>query len=248
MSLVNVHFLDVVKKQYAFKIRSYMGSILTLIILQIFAILLAVSTTNYYHSMDSIGISIKAQIYSSDIVVIFTILWSFITAILMTTKAYRYDDYTFIATRMSSHLANIYYLITVSLFASMTTMLAGIFIKSITYFTSEAEIYYRATVSLTEYAIGFGASFLYMFVVAMIGYTIGLFVQWNRLFAIFIPVLFVGGLFYLTEHPQSPIFKTLIKFYFQESSFNQFFIKSVTIILALFLLTSLISKRLEVRQ
>ncbi len=224
-----------------------MGSILTLIFLQVIAILLASISTNY-SMYGSNGISITSHVYSSDIVLIFTFLWAFITAILITTRAYRYDDYSFIATRNSSNIANVLYLLTVSIFAGVTAMLSSFLIKSSAYFLHEAYIYERVSMSTIEYMTGLSASVLYVCLFAMAGYVIGLLVQWKRLFMVVIPVLFIGSMFSTnTYHSNPPVLEVITGFILQESSFLLFSVKVIAICVVLFLASMTISKRLEVR-
>ncbi|MCK0473012.1 hypothetical protein [Halalkalibacter sp. APA_J-10(15)] len=247
MSFASVKFSDVVKKQYAFKVRSYMGSILTLIFLQIIAIFLASSTANY-GSHGSNGITITGHMYSSDMVLIFTFLWAVITAILLTTKAYRYDDHSYIATRNSSNLANVLYLLSASIFAGVTAMLSSFLIKTIGYFVHEVHIYERVSISVIEYMTGLSASVLYVCLFAMVGYVIGLLVQWRRLFIVVIPVLFIGSMFSTNTHHSNPtVLEVITSFIFQESSFLLFSVKIIVTCVVLFLSSMVISKQLEVR-
>ena len=71
------------------------------------------------------NLNIEVKYYSADLVIIFTMLWSFITAITIHTKPYRNHDFTFVTNRMSSSLSNILFLLTASIIGSITAVLAG---------------------------------------------------------------------------------------------------------------------------
>ena len=53
----------------------------------------------------------------------FTMIWAFIVGALITSKAYRYDDFSFVTSRLSAHLANIGYMVIVSSLGGLTAFL-----------------------------------------------------------------------------------------------------------------------------
>lgn len=56
------------------------------------------------------------------------------TGILITTKAVRYDDFTFVSNRLSSNLANILFLLTASAIGGAAAVTAGFLLKIIAFF------------------------------------------------------------------------------------------------------------------
>ena len=103
MSLSRTSLMEVVKRQYLFKLKSFIQVFMTLVVLQLLAMLFSFNGVGMMGSSNG-SVEMDIQYYSADIVVVFTMLWAFITAILITTKAYRNDDFAFVTNRLSSNL------------------------------------------------------------------------------------------------------------------------------------------------
>src|SRR6185437_4463337 len=114
MSLVEVNLSKVVKRQFSFKLRAYVGVFASLIAMQILGIFFSFlgASSSYFGGS---SVSVSYTYYSADIVVGATMLWGFISAILITTKANRYDDFAFVTNRLSSNLSNMIFLIVASI-------------------------------------------------------------------------------------------------------------------------------------
>lgn len=133
MSFTQTSLVDVVRKQYAFKLKAYLLAFGTLVGLQLLAIFFSFGgVANMGTGSDDLEMNVT--LYSADIVIVFTMLWAFITGILLTTKAYRYDDFAFVTNRVSSHLANALFLVTASIVGGMCAILCRFPLKVYIYY------------------------------------------------------------------------------------------------------------------
>lgn len=248
MSLTKVSLAEVVKKQYIYKLHAYIQAFLSLIILQVIAILFSLNGSGMMGSGGGM-IDLEVHYYSADIVVAFTILWGFITAILITTKAYRNDDFILVTNRISSNLSNVLFLLTASLIGGITANLSSFLLKIIIsifksdfYINSPVEI-----VTVMDLFVGSGATVLYIFLFSALGYLVGILVQLNRVFAVVLPVVFVGGLILDGMRGDAGVIAAVFKFFFAESSFTLFLIKGICTLVLLFLAAFGLSNRMEVK-
>lgn len=251
MSLSRVSIGDIVKKQYQFKLKSYIGFFSSLIVLQLLAILF---------SLGGVGgsgrggpyLEINIRYYSADYVVIFTMIWSFIISIQMMFKEHREDDYTFVTNRLASHLSNAAFLLTVSIISGGLAILSGFLLKVISYFVLNYShvVGTGLAADLQTLFKGLLSTILFIFVFSMLGYLVGTLVQLSKMFIPLLPVLFFGFVFMSAragEAGESNIFSWIFQFYFQESVFLLFFIKMIFTSGLIFLCVLLLSSRLEVR-
>jgi hypothetical protein len=249
MSLTRVRMLDVVKKQYFYKLKAYIQVFLTLVILQVLAILFSLNGFGM-SGTSSDSIEIEVHYYSADIVIAFTMLWGFITAILITTKAYRNDDFVFVTNRVSSNLSNILFLLTASIIGGITAMLSTYLIKVIMYFF-EGDILVKSTNAIAatnELLVGAIAAILYVFIFCALGYFIGTLVQISKIFVILLPALFFGSLFLDAARGNAGIVQNVFEFIFTESSILLFIVKIIIAVGFLFSGAVILSNRMEVRQ
>src|SRR5690606_14116494 len=119
---------SVVKKQYVFKLKAYLGVFTSLLAVQLLAILFSGSGVSSSGSGMN-DMHIRVHFYSADMVLVFTFIWAFIISMLLTTKVNRYPDFTFVSYRLSSNLANIYFLVTASIIAGTSAMLSSYLVK-----------------------------------------------------------------------------------------------------------------------
>ncbi|MCQ6276562.1 hypothetical protein JMM81_16735 [Bacillus sp. V3B] len=186
MSLTTANLAETVKKQYRFKLKSNIDSFSALIGIQLLGILLSlggVASTG----RSGMNMSIDVKYYSADLVIIFTMLWSFVTAITITTKPYRNHDFSFVTNRLSSSLSNILFLLTTSIMGSITAILAGNLVRVLVFILFKQELYHSHNWS-QELILGIGITILYVFFVSSIGYLIGALAQVSKGFIILIPV------------------------------------------------------------
>lgn len=245
MSLTEISFVEVVRKQHAFKLKSYGGVFTSLVMIQFIALLFSFGASGGMGSSSG-SISYEISYYSGWIIISFTYLWAFITAILITTKAYRNDDFTFVSNRLTSNLSNIFFLLTASLIGGVTALLASNVIKLLVVLFYDLDYVIGASLTIQDFFIGLLSTTLYIFMFTAAGYLVGTLVQLHKLFVIIIPAVFIGGLF--VDVGQFQLISHISEFYVTEASFLLFVIKSVITVVLLFLTSIVLSNRLEVKQ
>ncbi|GIN96661.1 hypothetical protein J6TS1_25310 [Siminovitchia terrae] len=249
MSLTEMSLSDVVKRQYEFKMRAFLGVFISMVGVHLISLLFSLGGVSSSGTSSSTGISIDVSYYSADIIVIFTMVWIFITGILITTKSVRYDDFTFVANRLSSNLANVLFLLTASAIGGAAAVLVGFLLKVIVFFL--ADIQYSTGNSLmgapAEFFIAVTAAILYMILFASLGYLTGMIVQVNKIFVFLLPALFAGFAVYLGIS-NVKLAKAIFDFIFAESSLLLFAVKALVLSALFFAGSMFLSNRMEVRK
>jgi hypothetical protein len=248
MSLTRVRLIDVVKKQYLYKLKAYSQVFMSLIFIQLLAVLFSMNGIGGMGSSEG-SFQIEIKYFSAAMVVAFTMLWGFITAIIITTKAYRNDDFVFVTNRASSNLSNIVFLLTASIIGGITSMLSTYLIKVIVYyFFSDVSLKSTSVMSApNEFFLGSFSSFLYIFLFCTLGYVIGTLVQINKAFAVLIPAAFFGGLIFDGLRGNEGVIAKGFNFFFMEPSLTLFIIKVIVTACLLISGTFALSNRMEVR-
>lgn len=249
MSLSKPSLINVVKKQYTYKLKSYIQVFSTLIFVQLLAILFSFGGVGMMGS-SSDRIEVDIHFFSADIVVAFTMLWAFITAIIITTKAYRNDDFLFVTNRISSNISNLMFLITASFIGGITAMLSSHLMRVIMYFFIGQKSVNGTSVRDVpiELVLGISTTIFYVFLFCAIGYFVGTLVQLNKIFVILLPALFFGILFLGEGSGNAGVAKFVFEFIFTESSLPLFFAKVIVVSGLLFSSAFVLSNRMEVRQ
>src|SRR5690625_25695 len=85
MSLTQVSTSDIVKQQYIFKLKAFPDLFNRLFFMLIVGLLFSLGGIG----QQGLRGMITVDIYSADFIIIFTIIWTFIIAIQLTTKLYR---------------------------------------------------------------------------------------------------------------------------------------------------------------
>ncbi|WP_412962431.1 hypothetical protein [Metabacillus niabensis] len=248
MYLTEVKFADVVKNQFKYKVKAYIGIFSSLLIVQVFGLLMSLNGSS---SMGTVGnaFSLSLNNYTGNIVIIFTMLWGFISAITITTKAYKNDDFTFISNRLSRNLANIFFLILASLIGGITALLSGYLLKVVMFFFVDEGFVILTNINITEIILGIFVTSLYMILLSSFGYFIGTVVQLSKWFKVLLPILFLSYLF-LTANTseETTLIVEIGEFYLNEDSLFIFFLKIFITSILLFCFSIGLSNRMEVRQ
>ncbi|RQD74748.1 MAG: hypothetical protein D5R97_07280, partial [Candidatus Syntrophonatronum acetioxidans] len=126
--------LEAVKKQYMFKLRLYMNLFISLVVVQVIAILFTTAGVGG-RGTGAGNVNFNETFYSSDIIIAFTLIWAFFTALLLTTRDYRDMDFVFLGNRLSSNISNMGFLVTASLAVGLTAVLGGVFLRVLLYFS-----------------------------------------------------------------------------------------------------------------
>lgn len=247
MSLIETSLSEVVLKQFAFKRTSFFTTFGTLVILQVLAIFFSSggSGSSGFHGRD---LSVELTFYSGDIVVIFTILWTFSLAIFTTTKATRYDDYAFVGNRLSSHLANVLFLLTASLIGGLSATLCGYIVRIIGYFSDDLTMGEGLFQLPLDFLLSIGAISLYGFLFAAFGYVFGVIIQFHRSFIFLLPAICVGVMIATVSNGYGEEMKAVFDFIIMETHFWLFLLKVLLVSGVFFGLAMLLSNKLEVRK
>ncbi|KZE64815.1 hypothetical protein AWM68_09150 [Fictibacillus phosphorivorans] len=247
MYLTEVKSWDIVKKQYRYKLKSYFGVFTSLVFIQLLAIFFSFNGTGMSGGASN-SISYEVNYYSGDIILVFMMIWAFITAIIITTKAYRYDDFSFITNRSISHFSNILFLLSVSIFAGISVYLSTHLFQVLVFYLKDNFSIIKDTLSVTTWLTGISASTLYIFLFASAGYFIGVLIQLHRGFAFIIPTFLFGGLIMDGLGGNPTLFMNVSKFFGAETSFFLFAVKVLVVSIVLLLSSIGISNRMEVRK
>ncbi|MBO0993870.1 hypothetical protein [Bacillus sp. SD088] len=247
MSLIETSLSEVVWKQFVFKSKSFFTTFGTLVILQVLAIFFSSggSGSSGFHGRD---LSVELTYYSGDIVVIFTILWTFSLAIFTTTKAARYDDYAFVGNRLSSHLANILFLLTASLIGGISATLCGYIVRILGYYSNELTMGAGLFQAPLDFLLSIGAISLYVFLFASFGYVLGMIIQLHQSLKYMLPVICVGVLIASVSSGYDEEVGAVFGFIMRESHFWLFLLKVLLISGIFFVVAILLSNKLEVRK
>ncbi|RRN72883.1 hypothetical protein EI200_06830 [Peribacillus simplex] len=246
MSLTKVNLKKTIKKQYFFKLKANIDAFSSLIGIQLLALLFSIGGVGSA-GMGGSNISVNIEYYSADLVIGFTLIWAFVTAITITTKPYRNHDFTFVTNRLSSSLSNILFLLTASIVGGITAILAGNLLKVLAFVFLDERIY-GVHSGLQELVMGIGVTIFYVFLVSSIGYFIGTIVQVSKLFIILISVLLFGTLFLEASMQKEPFLVNVFTFYTMESTLSLFIIKVIVTVAVFFSVAISILNRMEVRR
>lgn len=249
MSLIQPSLSDVVKKQYIYKLKAYMSVFTTLFVLHLIALVFSIQGVGSSGTGDN-SIEITVKYYSADGILMFTFLWAFVTSILLTTKAYRYDDFFFVTNRLSSHLSNVFFMLTASVIAGIFAMFSGSLLKVIMHYGFGTSFVQESNVFAApgEWFIGIAAAILYVLLFCAAGYFIGTLVQVSKAFAVVIPVVFFGTAFLEASKGEEGTIASIFRFFADESSFTLFLVKVAVTAAVLFAGSIAMFYRMEVRQ
>jgi hypothetical protein len=246
MSLTSANMNEVVKRQYLFKLKANMDAFSSLVGIQALALLFALGGMGMIGSSSSY-FTLTVRSYSADVVIAFTMIWAFVTAITITTKPYRNFDFAFVTNRLSSSFSNVLFLLTASFLGGVTSILSGFLVRVAGYFVL-GQTLYSSDMAVGELILGILAASLYIFMASSIGYLFGTLAQVSKAFIIVIPVLLIGFLFLDVSFNPKPIEQEIYQFYFLESSFILFLVKILLTSACFFGFSSILLNRMGVRQ
>ena len=235
---------EIVKKQYFYKLKS-VNVFTPLVLVQSMAILFSLFATGSSSSYSGgVGVSIKH--YSVDVVIGFTLVWAFIISVTMATKVYREDDFTFVTNRLTYTLSNIAFLITVSVFAAITSILSGHLLNvvvSIYQWNKSSIFFHDLDITTAMYVTGILSTIVIMLFVSSLGFFAGVLIQRFPLLKFILPAVIIGLLMM-----QASFVPIIFEFYFLEKVFSLFLLKQLVTMIVLFTVTVYLSNRMEVRQ
>ncbi|KUP04730.1 hypothetical protein Q75_14895 [Bacillus coahuilensis p1.1.43] len=244
MSTTEVSKWQVVMKQFHYKRKAYVSIFLTLIFVQILGMLFSF-TSNGGGSGDSIGISYGYTLYSSSAIIMMTLLWAFISSLLLTTKAYKFDDFLFVTNRLTSNVSNVLFLLFMSLLGAITTSLASLVFRLLLFLLKDSESLVMMNMGIGDWIMGVVVAFLYILLVATIGYLIGTVFQWGIIGRILVPVVVLSTLF--SRQGEDSLVVLIGSIYVEEPVFLLYFVKVFLTAGLLLTLSTILTNRMEVR-
>lgn len=248
MFLTEAKLFDIVKKQFKYKLSASFSVFSSLIIIQTIGLFFSLNGSGTMGTA-SYGMDYTISILTGDIIIIFTMLWSFISAITLTTKNYRNEDFLFVSNRLSSSLANVLFLGAISVIGGTTSILASMLLKIGVFLIMNEGRTYGYVMNIQELFLGVFTCILYVFLLAALGYLIGMLTQISRWFSIILPALFIGYLIIgANEDGEATAIIQAISFFGSESSMILFFLKVVVTTSLLFTLSIILSNKMEVRR
>ncbi|TMW70338.1 hypothetical protein [Alteribacter natronophilus] len=242
MSLNEISTGDVIKKQIIYKMRTYKGAFTTLMFVQLLGILFSLGGTGSF-SMGGIYTVAGTQ-YSSMTVIIFTGIWAFVTAVLLTTKEDRKHDFVFVTNRLTSNVSNAVFLGIISVISGITAILSG-FLLAVILILINSEIILHlggGMYGVSTAAAGIFSTSLYILMAAALGYLAGSAVQLHPVMKVVIPAAFFGFLFSGWVVEAGPLFAMV----FLEESIWLFLVKMLGLAALCFGLSAWMTDRLEV--
>jgi len=245
MSSKEVSLLSISFKQYYYKLKAHTGLLNRLLLTQILALLFSLIGGTSSMGTSSGQLSVTVRSYSANMVIVFSILWVIIVAVLLTTKPYKQLERPLVGNRLTGNLSDVGFLMTACVFAGVTSSLGGVLLRNVMYFISD-----RSTMALdgffltfTDLMFGMVVAILVLVLVSAMGYLVGVLVQANKVLAILIPVVIMGALRVYTHLEQF-----VLEFYFVNASLPWFALKVIITSITLFGVSIMISDRMEVNQ
>ncbi len=247
MYLADLSLWEAARKQYIFKLKAYMDSYTALVGIQMLGILFSLGGVGSM-GMGGNGLDLTFRVFSSDIIFAFTIIWAFTTAITLTTRPYRNQEFTFVGNRLSGSLANILFLLTVSCAAGILSVLSGGLLNVLAALVYDTQVY---NMMMSDYADMFGGLLVAVFYIALasaLGYLVGSLVQVHKIFIVILLGLFLGLLVQEPYNNGNSYMIDLIAFFGKEELLPLFMIKVVASGAVLFSAATAILNRMEARR
>ncbi|SDG11225.1 hypothetical protein [Desulfosporosinus hippei] len=244
MSLKKIDPLSISLRLYFYKLKGYSVLLYGLILAQIIALLFSLNGISYMSSNNG-ELSVSVNTYSASLVIVFSLVWIFYTAIQLTTKRYKRIEIPLVTNNITGHLSDIGFLMTACFFGGLTSSLAGVLLRVIIYFTFDRSqvIVDQFFLPFIDLLLGAAVSALYMILISAIGYLIGVLTKVSMAFVIVIPTVILGLLRVYADFVQ-----TLVAFFTRETSFPLFVLKVLITSMLLFGFSFLLSNRREAVQ
>ncbi|WP_368653871.1 hypothetical protein AB4Y30_02130 [Ornithinibacillus sp. 4-3] len=251
MSLVKTSLMENTSKQYKYKLRSFIWVLSSMMVIQLIGMAFSFGSTMSTGGGNGIY-SINVSYFSSNAVIIFTILWVFLISLQITSVTYRENEFMFVRNKTSNVFSDVLFLMTASIIGTATALLSEYLVANIRYYIFGMVNLFGegVTPTLLEIIYGVIALALILFAFSMLGYLIGVLVQISKLFIPIIPAVIIGSI-YLSEQMNTygdNLMIKLFQFYFLESNFLLFVLKFIVSALAFMFIALGLSQRLEVRE
>lgn len=255
MYLTEIKLFEVSKKQYFYKLKTSFQLFFSLMVVQLLGVLLSQTSSSGGSYSATLGISFNTSSISGNAVMFFTIIWAFMVSIMLPNKNNKNIDFTFISNRLTSNISNIGFLLTLSLYASITAALCNSFLRILIYFTTGSTniVDEGFFVSPKFLFINIISMFLYIILVMSIGYFLGSLEQFHHIASLlFVVTLFLDLLIYIFigfgKDFKLNYAQQIFDFYVKENSLLIFTLKVLITAIIFFSSSLLLSNSLEVRK
>lgn len=249
MSLTETSILEVVKKQYFFKLKAYMGLFLTMIAVQVLGVLLSLNGV-MSSGANSGELFVEAKVFTEDFIIVMTMIWALIIARNLAINDYKKNDFVFVTNRLSSNLSSIGFVLTAAVIGGVTASLTGSLLRVLTYFTHGTQniASQHFFIMPQELLLSMIATSFYIILISAIGYFFGALIQKHPFLTVLLPVLVIGLLILGIRGVGniSTVLLATANFFANESSLFLFMIKIIGVALIFFYSSILMSNRLEV--
>lgn len=248
MSLAKISPGEVVKRQYLFKLRAYANLFLSLVAVQVIALLFTAGGMTGMSGIGSNSIDLEIKFYSGTIIFVFTALWIAVNSFVLMLPLYRNIDFSFITNRISSNLANLCFLVTAAAAGGVTAALSSLLLKNVIYYSggSGSLIGTHFLVEPGELLTAIAVGSLYLLLFGAAGYLVGALIQLHSSLYVLLPALLLGVLFYEAAHEHLRLLR-LIDFFRLETSPALFFLKIMVSVLLMWFGAALISSKTELK-
>lgn len=245
MSLIEVKNSQIIRNQVKYKLKTNIGSLTSLIVSQVIALLLTIGSSSGGGIGSSWGLEIEYEYYTIDFISFFIIIWAFMVGMILPRLIN--EEATFIATHKTNTIANLIYVLLLSCIAAATTIFAG-YLQKVLLMINGTEVMDVGFSLFSDPSLFIGTIYvhiLYYFLACSLGYLFGTCVKYSRILLIVIPAI-LFGLLVFSMNKGVPIFQHFIFFYYNEPSMIIFFIKILLTVIVFFGLSHLLNKRMEV--
>ncbi|HLR14266.1 MAG TPA: hypothetical protein VK144_00445 [Bacillota bacterium] len=245
MSSQGVKFWSIVWNQFLLKLKANTDMLTGLAIFQVIALIFSFGGNGSFNY----GSGVEFNIYTSDLIVIFTMIWLIVIGVQVLRPAGALMTYSMIANRKVDHLSNIIWLIVMTGIATVAVLLANVLLQLITsYFSGGVSLLPEVQLSIGEYVVGVCTIGLYLLLASACGYFLGVLSQWNELVKVFIPILLIGALLIVPNMVSEGVIINVFTFIFLDELFLLFALKILIVTGLLFFMSMRMGNRLEVRK
>lgn len=248
MSSARISLGGAVWRQYRFKLRTYANLFVSLMGVQVIALLFAVGGAVGMSGMGLNNVYVEFRFYSGTGLFVFTALWLVVNSFVLTLPLSRRIDLSFVTNRLSSNLANIGFLFTSAVAGGISALLGSLLLRNIFYYTGASGQLLEANfpVAPGELLTGMAVAILYLLLFSAAGYFSGALVQLHRSLYVIVPALLLGLFFYEAAHEEVRIFRAF-DYFTLESSPLLFTLKILAGATLLWAGAVLLSNRTEIR-
>lgn len=246
MSFITRSEWEIAKKQCKYKLKSSSLLFIAVIVAQVVSLLLSFNAMTMYMT-NGTSLSLSISTISSNMVIFFTLLVIFFLTFSLTSIEWKNIDFTFVSNRLTSHISNIWLLLTLCLFGAVTSVVCGVLLRVVSYFQVGP-----TSIANSNFLVSFGGwlmllvvTFLYLLFTSSISYFFGTLMQYHKLLAVVVAVGVVG--MFLSEARTSGQVR-VINFFITETSLFMFALKVIVSVLFLLGISLFITNRVEVRK